>query len=1189
MARLLKALADHFPRRRKRFWRYVSPRRRNVSLVGLAILLVAIAGYWHMTNSQRIRIRAEKYLRELTGCYVSIRDAKFRMFGQVELSGVSVNLDVDGLRKPFFSARTVFLRHSPAGLLLKGNFEPTEVVCISPVVTLLHDGQGSQELFTWATYIKGAGSNWQGLMPKISVRGGQMSFVDAQTNVQIFLARDVDVTMVPSHRRKYDVAFQGRSGQDNRDIWGKFDVDLETGEVDFKKGSLPIQSFDEALPRKYRTWRQRYKVEGTLIPKPSDDAPFTPEHLRFELIDVSLQLPEDEGGLNLQHVSGHISFDAEGITLDDVSGQVTQAGEARFSLTGRYYGYQMDSPFELNIEVLGGPLGRAELTDALGEKFKRLDELLSPVGQVNLLANMQRNKDGQFLIEGQAELVGISILYEHFPYKLEKVTGTLEFKGDRVELKDILVERGPARATADGYIAGLGKELFYDLQFNILDGFEIPLDEELAQALPGQVQQIWQAVEPTGFSGGKIRLHRMLDEPKGSVEIDMDLAGKTSMTYSGFPYPLKDMYGRISIAGSRIDIDAIRSYRGQMGCRIEGYLEAIGRDAQAVDLVIKAWDAPIDEVLLRALAHRNEQISHQIRPVGTAEQVQASISQLPGQELAIEVTAKFVGSQFQIRQFPYTISDASGKIKIAGRSIRIMDLTGRHGSVPVSIDGRVWPYQEKQGMDLNLTARDLLLDDDLYQALSEKLQKNWKSLGLSGTVDAQLWIRHNAPQTDGELDFALKINAKDLNVQYEGFAYPLTGLSGQVAAVPGRIEIGSLRGTDGSASIQISGTILQGPTLIEGELSVQGKSIPVDRKLLDALPAEAAPLVAKLQPAGVCDIDLKPLRFVKTINNQASNPTTQPVGFVTDDRVDWNLEGSVDVKGVVFDLGFGPKTITGKIKGSGGKADGELSLDAEVDLSSVQVGRRKITDLTGLISKEGPSQTIHIKELFGKAMGGRMAGFADIRLTNPLQYRLYLDIEDIRLEELVADSSGETEDPDVQGLLEGRLELTTQTGKNARRQASGVLVISQAKLKKLPVVLGLLHVVTVALPAESALSDGAITYRVDGDTLILEEIHFNGPSVGLMGPTYSLVGTGTIDMKTERLSLTFISDPAGALPRLKSFDELLSGFVRELVEIQITGTLSNPKVRTVPLHSIEQAMRKLLSPGKQGDESIVSP
>ena len=1185
MARLLKAIADHFPRRQKRFWRYVSPRRRYVSVLGLSFLLVATAAYWHMTNSQRIRIRAEKYLREITGCHVSIRDAKFRMFGQVELSGVSVNLDVDGRRQPFFSARTVFLRHSPAGLLLKGNFEPTEVICISPVVTLLHDGEGEQALFSWAKYIKGAGAAWTGLMPKIRIRGGEISFVDAETDVQMFLARDVDVTMDPFDRRKYNVAFQGRSGQDNRDIWGRFDVDLLKGKVDFKKGSVSIQSFDEALPRKYRAWRQRYQVEGTLIPKPSDDdEPFTPQKMRFELIDVSLQLPEEEGGLTLQHVQGHITFDGEGITVDDVSGQVVQAGDAQFSITGRYFGYKVDSPFELNIEIKDGPLGREELTEALGEKFKRLDEMLRPVGKVNLLANMQRNKDGQLLIQGQAELLGISILYERFPYKLEKVTGMLEFKGNRVELKDLLVERGQARATAQGYIAGLGKELFYDLQFNIHEGYEIPLDEELVQALPSQTKKAWQMVSPTGFTGGKIRLHRLVDEPKGSVKIDMDLAGKTSMTYAGFPYPLKRLQGRIGIDGARIDIDALRSEKGQMGGRLVGYLDAIGSDGQVIDLVVKAWDVPIDEVLLRAIAHRNEEVSKEIRPVGMAEHVEVVISQSPDRKLSVEISAEFTGSQFQVDEFPYMISDAYGEIKIADQSVQLTDVAGKHGSVHVTINGRIWPHREKMGIELNLRARDLLLDDDLYQALPARVQETWKSLDLSGIVDAQLWIQRNAPDTDGELDFAMKIDAKDLNLQYEGFAYPLTGLTGQVAAVPGRIEIGRLTATDGSASVQISGTIVQEPTQIKGNLSIKGKSIPLNRKLLDALPGEAAPLVAKLKPTGFCDIDLKSVRFVKAIDDQADIPTSQPADSPAKDSADWNLEGSVDVKDAILDLGFGPKTITGRIEGSGGKADDELFLDAEVELFTVMVGHRKITDLTGIISKEGSSQTIHIKELFGKTMGGRMAGFADIRLTEPLQYRLYLDIEDIRLEEITADPSGKAENSDVKGLLGGRLELTTQSGKNARRQAEGVLVISQAKLKKLPVVLGLLHVVTVALPAKAALSDGAIVYRVDGDKLILEEIHFNGPSVGLMGPAYSLVGSGTIDMKTERLSLTFISDPAGGLPRLKSFNELLSGFVRELVEIQVTGTLSNPNTRAVGLRSIEEAMRRLLSPGIPADE-----
>jgi type II secretory pathway component PulM len=54
-------------RRRRRLWRFVSPRRHRVALGLLVFLLAAVYVYWHFTNDQRVRQQAEKYLEEATG------------------------------------------------------------------------------------------------------------------------------------------------------------------------------------------------------------------------------------------------------------------------------------------------------------------------------------------------------------------------------------------------------------------------------------------------------------------------------------------------------------------------------------------------------------------------------------------------------------------------------------------------------------------------------------------------------------------------------------------------------------------------------------------------------------------------------------------------------------------------------------------------------------------------------------------------------------------------------------------------------------------------------------------------------------------------------------------------------------------------------------------------------------------
>jgi hypothetical protein len=69
-----------------------------------------------------------------------------------------------------------------------------------------------------------------------------------------------------------------------------------------------------------------------------------------------------------------------------------------------------------------------------------------------------------------------------------------------------------------------------------------------------------------------------------------------------------------------------------------------------------------------------------------------------------------------------------------------------------------------------------------------------------------------------------------------------------------------------------------------------------------------------------------------------------------------------------------------------------------------------------------------------------------------------------------------------------------------------------------------------------------------------------------------------MNLKNAALRLTFLSRP-GILPRMDNLaDELIEGIFRELSEVQVTGTLKNPRFHTVPLRSIDAIVRQLTRP-----------
>ena len=229
-------------------------------------------------------------------------------------------------------------------------------------------------------------------------------------------------------------------------------------------------------------------------------------------------------------------------------------------------------------------------------------------------------------------------------------------------------------------------------------------------------------------------------------------------------------------------------------------------------------------------------------------------------------------------------------------------------------------------------------------------------------------------------------------------------------------------------------------------------------------------------------------------------------------------------------------------------------------------------ELKGKMIKEPGGSVMRLSELSAKAHGGRVAGFAEVRLADPLVYGMRLSVEGIKLEDLFAGAVKAAPGAKVKGLLAGTLQLTAATGKKPTRQASGRLRISEAKLDRLPVMLGLMHVVYLSLPGESIFAEGTVTYHLTDDKLVFDEIY-------LRGAPLSIVGSGVMKMKTEELSMTFLAGAPREMPRIGSLEELLTGIAREIVEVRVSGTVRKPKMQTRPLRSLDRILRDLLNPG----------
>ncbi len=1183
-----------FPRRRRRFWRYVSPGRRGAGAVVLALVVALVAGYLYLTNGQRIRRQAERVLSESIRGEVDIQSARFSLFGGIELEGVKMVSRTEGPQgqpryEEFFQADEVLLRHDPFSLFTSGQLKPTHVLLIRPTVTYRQQASGESnatQLIGQADAEGGAGMAWAQQLPDVRVHDGtlRMLYVDADGNQSV---RTVPLNVSMTRPQSDWIRLEFEDEPENPEVMpartgsiaGVLEYNIRTGERRVS-GEVPrIEGLDQLLPPNARKWRIRYKISGSVQWK-SLPGPDGQEVLHAELSDASMQLPEQEGGLGLTQVRGRLIFDGEGVTVDQVTGVLPEAGQARFQLSGRFDGFQPESPYRLHVKVDGlhlpeNPSGQGQVVDMI----RSVRKWYNPVGPGDVDVELSRQQGQDLRIVGTVEPKGASITAAAFPYRVDDVTGKIVFKGTTAELVNLKGRRGDLRASLSGTVGDIVTGNVYDVTVEVTDA---PLDKELREAMQPQWREIWDALRPEGQASARVIVRRGPDDERESVDLHLMFNRRTSLEYEGFPYRLDKVEGDVHVTDRTVAIRRLQGRSGAMRATIDGRIENIAAPKEIRSRIkVVARSVPIDAKLMSAVDPKARQFLQSLRCTGVAD-VSANVSTRGADEADFRVVADVRELAMQPVKFPLKVTDAAGRLIITPERINVERLVGMHGTSEVSLTGTVHITGEQPGVDLHAKATQLAFTREIRSLLNAGSRSLWDALQPRGLADVDVVYRHNLTDEDGrplEEDFLVTVRPKKLAVTYEYFPYTFLAVGGEARIGPESVVLDRLLARQGGGTVELSGSIDADENADVADLSVKARSVPVDKALLAAMPEQMAPITERIKPGGTISLDLSKLSFeVRDAEQPATAPAeattratarTRPVAR----RVNWMLVGTVGFDSVQADVGFGEKTITGEVAGTAVGRGGKVSLDAEMSLKEVHVGKARLTNLKGTLRKGPQSDTLVFRDLVADAHEGKLDGFAEMKLGEEFAFGLNLTVAGAQLNSLV---NAGVDDPkkkvSVEGELTGVLKMRFIDGK---RRATGRVRIAKAKMYKLPVLMGLLHVVYLTLPGDSAFNEGYLTYELDGDTLTVKEIYLTGSAL-------SLLGSGTVDLDSERIKLTFLSGPPGKVPRMDGLGGLVAEINRELVEIRIGGTLSKPsEPKTVPLRSLDAMIRTLLDPGNK--------
>jgi hypothetical protein len=155
----------------------------------------------------------------------------------------------------------------------------------------------------------------------------------------------------------------------------------------------------------------------------------------------------------------------------------------------------------------------------------------------------------------------------------------------------------------------------------------------------------------------------------------------------------------------------------------------------------------------------------------------------------------------------------------------------------------------------------------------------------------------------------------------------------------------------------------------------------------------------------------------------------------------------------------------------------------------------------------------------------------------------------------------------LKGRILAGVEVTgTASGLHTLR-GKGEVQLSNADVYELPVMVALLKVLNLKPPNTNAFTTSDFQFRLEGEHVLLDKVQFSGDAI-------SLEGNGEMNLNTD-VKLTLHTLPGRSDMQLPIWKNVIGGASEQIMQIQVTGTLADPKMKREPFPGINQAIQSL--------------
>ncbi len=912
-----------------------------------------------------------------------------------------------------------------------------------------------------------------------------------------------------------------------------------------------------------------------------------PIHIRDSSVELQPDLqaqtsPLRVSGLNLDYQRGSAEL-AGGQVVDEVTGEFgsEMSGPVQFRASLNRTSQQWRAAANIARLQLGGPVNEliARLWPAWSDMIRQTD------GRVGLQAEATGAMDdlaaSEYRITGQVD--NLQCLSHRLPHPVHQ--GKFRFQLDNQGLQVTGLQCQAGYGTLSGSFRIPDWTASADWQLDVTAS-GIELTERMLAWLPQRLQSVWHQYQPAGIVAGTFQFVSRQGQLHKTIRSTIS---EGSLSFDRFPFRLNHCSGTINVddrvltlSGSAIEAQQLIKFQANILDPGPDWTGWVAGECQG--------DIPINEKLLQAFrvnpeleqTLRNFNSTGNVSGWGRVERRDPRMQQ-PRYHYEIDVRQ----ASIRYESFSWPIYNVHGRVTVDNDRTVFQGVSGTNRNGEITCNG-TWTRSGQ--LNLFFLAQSVALDDELRQALSPDLQKFWRELRPSGTVD-RVDLDLTWDSRVGELNIDLEAEIETAVADQPGtvackpiwFPYELRQVSGKFRFHDQQFEIRNLTGRHGRTVVSCDGTGFWDQQQWRVQLAnLVASNVILDRDLLAALPT---PLVDGLEAIRFDgQVSLRGSIDVNGSNEYAgiSEPeqTAEVYQYVTtfdpagQFSLGWDLD--VGVGQASCHLGLPIQHANGIISSRGHYQNGVVVSLGELSIDSMMYRDIQVTDIRGplLIDNhrvaigslaKSPRMQTPPPSVRARVFDGDVLCDGQLLLEGDGQFFVQATLANAQLQVIAEEVSGNRHD--IAGATDAGIRLAGDATGYHSINGNGFVQLKNAQIYKLPVILALLNVLRIQEPDFTAFDAGQIEFSILGEDIELSTIELNGNAISLIGN-----GRMNLDSKIDLDFYTVMGRNRFVIPVITP---LFKAGSQQILWIEVEGTLDNPKTVNKVLPGLNDSLRVL--------------